>query len=107
MHKIKDSFYFRPSRANLVSNIIYHEFKHNKNKNPYILVLSDRTEHLDFMYQNLPEKLKEYAVVFHGKLKVKEKREKEALIDSKKIRVIFRASIIGLTNTSCCISLCL
>ena len=89
MHKIKDSLYFRPNRAQLIYQVILHEFKNNRNKNPYILVLSDRIEHCNYLYEGIPEVLKRYSVVFHGALKKKEQTEREELIDSKKVRVIF------------------
>jgi len=65
MHKIKNQLLLRPYRANLITKIILNEFINNKNKDPNILVISDRIEHLDFMYNNLPEKLKKYATVLY------------------------------------------
>jgi len=41
MVKIKNELYYKPSRSNIVISIILHEFKNNRNKNPYILVVSD------------------------------------------------------------------
>jgi len=88
-HKIKRELYNNIHRARLVGNIIYHEFKNNRNKDPYILVLSDTVDHLDFMYSQLPDKLKDYAIVFCGAQKKKEKEAIDKEIDERKYRIIF------------------
>lgn len=88
MNKIKKSIFFNSNRTNLITNIIYHEFVNNKNKDPNILILSDRVDHLEYMYNNLPEKIKKYSTLLHAKLKKKEIEEIELKIESKEFRVI-------------------
>jgi len=64
MHKIKRKLYSNLNRSNLISNIIIKEFKSKTlNNDPNILIISDQISHLEFMYNNMPEVLKKYAVI--------------------------------------------
>jgi len=90
MHKIKRKIYFKEKRSNLISNIIYKEFtSKNLNNDPNILVISDQIKHLEFMMNNLPNKLKKYATMLTWKQKKKEIELIEEKIKNKEIRIIF------------------
>ena len=86
MIKIKRELYYRPSRIILINKIIFHIFKNNKD--PYILILSDTIEHLEFIFNHLHKDLKKEAILFHWDLKTKEKKEREKDILNKKYRII-------------------
>ena len=97
MHKIKRKLYSNLNRSNLISNIIIKEFKSKTlNNDPNILIISDQISHLEFMYNNMPEVLKKYAVILTWKIfwKTTKKALAEAAIveekiNKKEIRIIF------------------
>lgn len=97
MNKIKRKLYCNLNRSNIISNIIIKEFKSKElNKDPNILIISDQIAHLEFMYNNMPEVLKKYAVVLTWKIfwKTTKKALAEAAIveekiNKKEIRIIF------------------